>query len=71
MPKEKESLKDILKKLDVIVTDLNGKDVDVEKGMEKFKEGIELVKEARSRLKKVENEFITLKKELDKEQSPM
>lgn len=63
--KEKESLKEILAKLDVIVADLNAKDIDVEKGMEKFKEGITLVKIARERLQKTENEFITLKKELE------
>jgi exodeoxyribonuclease VII small subunit len=63
--KEKESLKEILAKLDVIVGDLNAKDIDVEKGMEKFKEGIALVKIARERLQKTENEFITLKKELE------
>lgn len=65
--KEKESLKEILAKLDIIVGDLNAKDIDVEKGMEKFKEGIALVKIARERLQKTENEFISLKKELEEE----
>lgn len=65
--KEKENIKEILTKLDAIVADLNSKDVDVEKGLEKFKEGVALVKTARERLKKAENEFITLKKELDEE----
>lgn len=65
--KEKENIKDILAKLDAIVADLNSKDVDVEKGLEKFKEGVALVKTVRERLKKAENEFITLKKELDEE----
>jgi exodeoxyribonuclease VII small subunit len=50
--KEKENLKDVLAKLDKIVADLNSKDVDVEKGLEKFKEGVALVKTARERLKK-------------------
>lgn len=63
--KEKESLKEILAKLDVLVNDLNAKDIDVEKGLEKFKEGIALVKIARERLQKTENEFITLQKELE------
>jgi exodeoxyribonuclease VII small subunit len=65
--KEKENIKEVLEKLDAIVADLNSKDVDVEKGLEKFKEGVALVKIARERLKKAENEFITLKKELDEE----
>lgn len=63
--KEKESLKDILTKLDAVVADLNAKDIDVERGLLKFKEGIELVKAARERLQKTENEFITLQKELE------
>ena len=63
--KEKESLKDILAKLDAVVVELNSKDVDVEKGILKFKEGIELVKIARERLQKTENEFINLQKELE------
>jgi exodeoxyribonuclease VII small subunit len=65
--KEKENLKDVLAKLDKIVADLNSKDVDVEKGLEKFKEGVALVKTARERLKKAENEFISLKEELEED----
>jgi exonuclease VII small subunit len=41
--------------------------VDVEKGIEKVKEGVALIKVSRERLKKVENEFEEVKKELEKE----
>ena len=66
-PKEGENLQEILKRLDAIVAGLNAKDIDVERGLQKFKEGIALVKIARERLQKTENEFINLKKELEEE----
>lgn len=39
-------------------------EVDVEEGLEKVKEAIVLIKESKERLKKVENEFEELKKDL-------
>ena len=57
-----------LKKLEEIVEWFEGQgEVDVEKGIEKVKEGVMLIKASRERLKKVENEFEEVKKELDKE----
>ncbi|HEY4493790.1 MAG TPA: exodeoxyribonuclease VII small subunit [Candidatus Paceibacterota bacterium] len=41
------------------------KEVDVEEGLKKVKEGNALVKELRERLSEVENEFEELKKDLD------
>ena len=56
------------KKLEEIVEWLeNQEEVDVEKGIEKVKEGVKLIKASRERLKKVENEFDEVKKELEKE----
>lgn len=43
------------------------KEVDVEKGLEKMKEGAVLIKALKSRLKEVENEFEEIKKDLDDE----
>ncbi len=63
--KEKEKLKTALQKLEKIVEDLNRKDIDVEQGLEKFREGVELIKFCRSQLQKAENEFIQLKKDLE------
>lgn len=67
MLKEKEKLKTALQKLEKVVEDLNKKDIDVEQGLEKFKEGVELIKFCRSQLQKAENEFVQLKQELEEE----
>jgi exonuclease VII small subunit len=53
-----ESLSDSIKKLEAIVEWFETQEeVDVEKGLEKFKEGAALVKSSRERLKEIENEF--------------
>lgn len=41
------------------------KEVDVEKGLEKVKEGAELIKDLRTKMKAVENEFQEIKKGLE------
>ncbi len=41
------------------------KDIDIEEGMTHVKAGVELVKNAKKRLGKIENEFIDLKKSLE------
>lgn len=63
--KGKDDLKNALRELEKIVEDLGKKDVDVEEGLTKFKEGVELIQFCRSQLKKSENEFKKLKSELD------
>jgi exodeoxyribonuclease VII small subunit len=67
MPKE-INLSQSLKKLEEIVEWFESQDeVDVERGLEKVKEGVELVKASKARLKKVENEFEEVKKGLEEE----
>lgn len=57
-----------LKKLEEIVEWFESQqEVDVEKGLEKVKEGASLIKASKERLKKVENEFEEVKKELEEE----
>ncbi len=57
-----------LKKLEEIVEWFeNQEEVDVEKGIEKVREGIALIKASRERLKKVENEFEEVRRELKEE----
>lgn len=41
------------------------KDVDVEHGLEKAREGAVLIKELKQRMKEVENEFMEIKKDLE------
>ena len=65
MTEKKESLSESIKKLERIVEWFEGQEeVDVEKGLEKFKEGAVLVKASRERLKEIENEFKEVEKEL-------
>lgn len=57
-----------LKKLEEITEWFNDQqEVDVERGLEKVKEGVQLVKSSRERLKEVENEFEDVKKDLEGE----
>lgn len=63
---EKLNLSQSLKKLEEITEWFNDQqEVDVEKGLEKVKEGVQLVKASRARLQEVENEFEDVKKELE------
>ena len=62
---QKQSIEQSLKRLEKIVEELNARDVDVEEGLKKFKEGVELIKFCRGRLGEAENEFKKLQAELD------
>lgn len=64
----KMNLSDSLKKVQEIIAWFdNQEEVDVEKGLEKIKEGTVLIKDSRTRLKEIENEFEVVKKDLEKE----
>ena len=63
---EKTNLGESLEKLEKIAEWFKSQEeVDVEQGLEKVKEGARLIKVSKERLKKVENEFEEVKKELD------
>lgn len=60
------NIKDSLKKLENIAGWFdNQEEVDVEQGLQKVKEGTALIKELKTKLKQVENEFEEIKKNLD------
>ncbi len=62
----KTNLSESLKRLGEIVAWFDKQDeVDVEKGLEKVREGAALIKQSRTRLAEVENEFQELKKEME------
>ena len=64
----KNNLNENLKKLEEISLWFdNSKEVDVEQGLEKVKEAVILIKESKERLKKIENEFEEIKKEIEPE----
>ncbi len=61
----KSNLSDSLKKLAAIVRWFDEqKDVDVEVGLIKVKEGAGLIKDSRERLKEIENEFEEIQKQI-------
>lgn len=63
---KKINIKEKLGKLEEIASWFEKqKDVDVEEGLKRVKEGNVLIKELRERLAEVENEFEELKKDLD------
>jgi hypothetical protein len=65
MPKPEINLTETMKKLRAIASWFDQQDeVDVEKGLEKVREGAELIKASRARLKELENEFEEVKKDL-------
>jgi exonuclease VII small subunit len=46
----------------------NQEEIDVEEGLNKVKEAVEIIKTSRERLKSIENEFEEIKKEIDIEE---
>ncbi|MBL7053590.1 exodeoxyribonuclease VII small subunit [Patescibacteria group bacterium] len=65
MAKEKQNLKESLKKLNQIVDDLSKNDIDIDVGLTKFKQGVELIKFCKAKLKTAENQFKQLTDELE------
>lgn len=64
--KAEESFKKIFDELESINDWFSGQDIDLDEALEKFKRGMELVKKSREKLKKVENNFEEIKKDLQK-----
>lgn len=68
MPKEtKNNLSESLKKLEQISAWFDEQEeIDLEKGLEQVREGAKLIKESRSKLKNIENEFEEIRVEMEK-----
>ena len=65
MPKNSINITEMMKKLRAITEGFESQEeIDVEKGIEKVKEGAELIKASKERLKELENEFEDVKKKL-------
>ena len=66
MTKTEINLTDTIKKLRAITSWFESQEeVDVEKGLERVKEGAELIRVSRTRLKELENEFEEVKRKLN------
>ena len=69
MPKTNVNLTETIKKLRSITAWFESQnEIDVESGLEKVKEGAELIKVSRERLKELENEFEEVKKKLGEDE---
>jgi len=65
MAKQEQKLQDALQQLDKILQELGQKDVEIGVGMEKYREGMRLLKVCKEQLQEAENEFRKLKTELE------
>lgn len=62
------NLTESLKKLtDIVQWFESDKDIDIEEGLLKVKEGADLIKACKTRLAKIENEFLEIQKEVNGE----
>jgi len=65
---KQENLNQNLKKLNSIIEWFeNQEELDVELGLKKVKEAMDIIKETKKRLKKVENDFEEIKKDINHE----
>ncbi|HPR91281.1 MAG TPA: exodeoxyribonuclease VII small subunit [Candidatus Paceibacterota bacterium] len=64
--KKEITLREALAKLDALTSELNSPNIDLEIGLDKFKEGIEIIKFCREQIAKAENTFKSLSQELEK-----
>jgi len=70
MGKEGKKVKESLDKLELIVEWFDKQeDIDLEEGLEKVKQGAEIVKDLKSKLKGIENKFKEIKDDLDEEEN--
>ena len=61
-----KNLSDSLKRLAEITKWFeNQEEIDIEKGLEKVREAVGLIKDSKSRLKEIENEFEEIKKDVE------
>lgn len=64
---KKINFADSINKLDAINNWFQNEDIDLDEGLQKLKEGKELIKKCRERLSEVENEFVKIKEEFTEE----
>jgi len=68
--KNSNGVKESLEKLESIVAWFDKQeDIDLEEGLEKVKQGAEIVKDLKSKLKGIENKFKEIKDDLDEEEN--
>ena len=59
-----------IKELEEINGWFQNEEINLDEGLTKFRQGLNLIKKCRERLKQVENEFIEIKKEYESKEEP-
>lgn len=57
MPKETKKFKDLIYEIEQLVETLESGELDLEEGIGAYKNGLEIIKEAKSRLEEIEHKF--------------
>ena len=65
MPKRKEQIKDIIKKLETIQNYFEKEDIDLDEALEKYKEGVDLTKKLKELLQEYKSKLEHVKKMQD------
>jgi len=65
MSEEAAQLKNAMQRLEQLTAELTAGNLGLEESLAKYKEAAELAKMYQTKLKEAENEFITIKKELE------
>lgn len=65
MSKERENFENTVKNLEKIVEELNQGNLDLDLSLQKFREGVDLIKICRKELETTENEFKKIKADLE------
>lgn len=68
-PKEKFNFTDAYQELEEINDWFQQEDIDLDKGLKRYRRGLELIKKCRGRLKEAEKQFHDIKKEFPIEKS--
>ena len=64
---DEKKLENNFQRFDKLVRELENEELDIEKSLNKFKEGVGLIKECQRQIEEAKNEFIQLNKELERE----
>ena len=67
MPIEETSLEKMSKQIEDILAELESGDVDLEKSVQKYEEGLNLIQKAQKKLKDIEGKVEIIKKKFEKE----
>lgn len=59
--KNKKKFRELMEEIEVLVNSLESGQLDLEEGIQAYKQGVGILREAKERLKKIEHEFKIIK----------